>query len=218
MKYMTGPRVNNNDPSDLYELIGYFRKAHELSPFHAAACGCLGYMLVAAEQADEARVVFEQAIEAKPLSPDLRADYAVYLAWAGRYEDALQNTDLALKLGPVSQDRAILWIVRSVIALAQGDDRKALDAINRAMFIRKDTFYTPAAVAVFYVLGQHDEAAKLYEHIQGLFPDVNPTSPVFYVTMKPIDDILMTRREQGETDGPADVTEIYSILGQDTKQ
>jgi TolB-like protein/Tfp pilus assembly protein PilF len=212
MNYMTKPLVKDKGLDDLYVLIGYFRKAHQISPFHAAACGCLGYMLTAVGQIDEARAVFEQAIEAKPLSPDLRVDYALHLVWSGRYEEALENANLALKLGPVSQDRAGVWTVRSLVALAQGDKQEALDAVNRALFINKDSFYTPAAVAMLYILGQQDDAATLLSDMQGLFPDLQPKNPVFYVTLKPIDDILAAQREQGNVDGPVDVEEIYSIL------
>jgi TolB-like protein/Tfp pilus assembly protein PilF len=214
MNYLTRPLVGDAKLDDLYVIINYFRKAHELSPFQAAACGCLGYMLTAVGQPDEARVVFEQAIEAKPLSADLRVDYAIYLLWAGRYEEALENTNLALKLGPVSQDRAGMWTVRSIIAFAQGKEQEALDAINRALFIRTETFYTPAAVAMLYVLGKRDEAAKLLHDMQSFFPGLEPKNPVFYVTMKPIDDVLITRREQGKINDPTDVEEVYSNLRQ----
>ena len=97
-------------------------------------------------------------------------------------------------------------------ALARGDDQEVLDDINRAMFIRNNTFYTPAAVALLYVLGRYDEAAELLRRMQNLFPDLHPRTPIFYVTMKPIDDILATRREQGDINDPANVEEIYSIL------
>jgi len=212
MNYLTRPLVAETGLDELYGVIDYFRKAHDLSPFHAAACGCLGYMLTAVGQPDEARVVFEQAIEAKPLSPDLRIDYAVYLVWAMRYDEASENATLSLKLGPVSQDRAGVWTVRSLIAFAQGDEQAALDAIHRALFVRNDTFYTPAAVAMLYVLGKHDEAANLLREMQSLFPGLEPRNPVFYVTMKPIDDVLAAKREQGVTSLPLNVAEIYSNL------
>ncbi len=212
MNYMSQPLLKDADLDHLYELIGYFRKAHEISPFMAAACGCLGYMLTAVGQPDAARVVFEQAIEAKPLSPDLRVDYALHLTWAGRYEEALEHAALALKLGPVSIDRAGVWAVRSMVALAQGNEHDALDAVNRSMFINKDTFFTPMAVAILYVLGQHDDALMLFNDMQDMFPDLQPKNPVFYVTLKPIDDILARRREQGEVDIPVDVEEIFSTL------
>ncbi|MFZ8990407.1 MAG: tetratricopeptide repeat protein [Pseudohongiellaceae bacterium] len=212
MRYMTTPRGGDEGLDELYVLIDYFRKAHEISPFHAAACGCLGYMLTAVGRPDEARVVFEQAVEAKPLSPDLRVDYAIYLAWAGRYEEAGENVALALKLGPVSQDRAGVWLVRSLAALSGGNEQEALDAINRAVFVSRESFYTPAAVALLFVLGQHDSAVTLFRDMQNVFPDLRPKDPVFYVTLKPIDDILAARRAQGDVAGPADVEEIYSTL------
>jgi TolB-like protein/Tfp pilus assembly protein PilF len=212
MNYMTQPFDNETELEELYEIIKYFRKAHELSPFQAAACGCLGYMLTAVGKPDEARVVYEQAIDAKPLSPDLRVDYAIYLAWAGRYEEALENAALSLKLGPVSQDRAGVWTIRSLVAFAAGKNQEALDAINRAMFVSHETFYTPTAVAMLYVLGKHEAATTLFRDMQSLFPDLQPRNKIFYVTLKPIDETLAARREQGDLDGPADVEEIYSIL------
>lgn len=213
MRYMTTPRGEKDGPEELNVLIDYFRKAHELSPFHAAACGCLGYMLTAVGRPDEARIVFEQAVEAKPLSPRLRVDYALHLAWAGRYEEAEENAALVLKLGSVSQDRAGTWFVRSLAALSDGNEQDALDAINRAIFLSRESFYTPAAVALLYLLGQPDDAVALFRDMQDVFPDLRAKDPVFYVTLKPIDDILAARREQeGEVAGPADVEEIYSIL------
>lgn len=212
MNYMTQPFDNETELEELYEIIEYFRKAHELSPFQAAACGCLGFMLTAVGKPDEARVVYEQAIDAKPLSPDLRVDYAIYLAWAGRYEEALENAALSLKLGPVSQDRAGVWTIRSLAAFAAGKNREALDAINRAVFVSNETFYTPTAVAMLYVLGKHEAATTLFRDMQSLFPDLQPRNKIFYVTLKPIDETLAARREQGDLDGPADVEEIYSIL------
>lgn len=216
MNYMTRPFVQETELRELYALIDYFRKAHELSPFHAAACGCLGYMLTAVGKPDEARVVYEQAIAAKPLSPDLRVDYAIYLAWAGRYEEALENAELSMKLGPVSQDRAGAWTIRSLAAFASGQQQEALDAINRAMFVHANSFYTPTAVAMLYVLDKHEAAKSLFREMQSLFPDLRARNRVFYVTLKPIDDILAARRQQGDLDGPADVEEIFSLLRKET--
>ena len=212
MNYMTQPFDNETELEELYRIIEYFRKAHELSPFQAAACGCLGYMLTAVGKPDEARVVYEQAVDAKPLSPDLRVDYAIYLAWAGRYEEALENAALSLKLGPVSQDRAGVWTIRSLAAFAAGKDQEALDAINRAVFVSHETFYLPTAVAMLYVLGKHEAATSLFRDMQSLFPDLQARNKIFYVTLKPIDDALAARRQQGDLDGPADVEEIYSTL------
>ena len=48
--------------------------------------------------------------------------------------------------------------------------------------------------------------------MQDVFPDLQPKDPVFYVTLKPIDDILAAKREQDGIAGPVNVEEIYSIL------
>ena len=105
-----------------------------------------------------------------------------------------------------------MWFVRSLAALSEGNEQDALDAINRAIFISRESFYTHAAVALLYVLGQPDNAAALFRDMQDVFPDLRAKDPVFYVTLKPIDDILSARREQAAVAGPADVEEIYSIL------
>lgn len=212
LKYVTEPMAPDSGTAPLFGFIEYFRKAHELSPFHAAACGCLGYMLTAVGQVDEARVVFEQAIEAKPLSPDLRVDYALHLAVLGRYDEAQENADLVLRLGPTTQDRAGVWTVRALVALAREQRQEALDAVSRVRFVSRDPFYTPAAIAILYVLGKQKEAAAEFASMQQGFPGMQPTNPVFYVTLKPVDDFLSAQRERGSTAYPADVAEIFRIL------
>jgi len=52
--------------------------------------------------------------------------------------------------------------------------------------------------------------------MQSLFPDLRARNRVFYVTLKPIDDILAARRQQGDLYSPADVEEIFSLLRKET--
>lgn len=149
------------------------------------------------------------------MSEDLRTDYATFLLWDGRYDEVLENANLALKLGAVTQNRVGAWVTRSVVALAQNNKLDALDAVNRAMFIRDDTFYTPLAVALLYVLGDRAAAANLFKDMQKLFPDPSPQNPVFYTMLKPIDDILAQQRENGVLSGPTDVQEIYTLVSRE---
>ena len=51
-----------------------------------------------------------------------------------------------------AQNRVGVWVTRSIVALAKGNSSDALEAVNRAVFIRDDTFYTPVAIALLYVL------------------------------------------------------------------
>ena len=210
--YASQPLVEETDFDRLYTIIDYFQKAHELSPFYAAACGCLGFILTSVGQADEARAIFKQAIEANPLSAHLRVDYAMFLLWDGRYQEAMENGDLAMKLGSFSMSRSYVWTLRSTVALAQGNMAEALEAVNRAMFIGKDPFTMTTAVALLYLLGKQADAARLLEETLQTFPGISPQNPLLYVTLKPIDDILALQRERGDENTPADVNEIYHLL------
>ena len=102
--------------------------------------------------------------------------------------------------------------MRSLVSFAEGEEREALDAVYRGLFVRNDPFYTPAAVALLYLLDRHDEAANLLREMQSVFPELEPRNPLSYVMLKPIDDVLAKKREKGITTFPLDVTEIYSNL------
>jgi TolB-like protein len=212
--YLSQPLLKETDLEQLHTIISYFRKSHELSPFHAAACGCLGYMLTSLGQRNEALAVYKQALEANPMSARLRSDYALYLLWDGQYEEAMENADLVLKLGAFSVDRAFVWIIRSSVALAQDKPAESLEAVNRAIFISKDPFTTPAAVALLYALGEQSDAKRLLDEMQQSFPGISPQNPLLYVMLKPIDDILALQRERSEENGPVDVSEIYRLLNE----
>jgi len=210
--YVSQPLQEEADLNHLYTITSYFRKSHELSPFNGDACGCLGFMLSVVGQADEARAVFKQAIEANPLSAGLRLDYASFLLWDGRYEEAIENADMGLRLGAYGEGLATVWLVRSNVALAQGNPAGALEAVNRALFISKSLFIMPPAIALLYVLGKEAEAERLLSEMQQSFPGISPKNSMLYWVLKPIDDILALQRASGEENGPADVDEIYRLL------
>ena len=156
--------------------------------------------------------MFSQAIEANPLSGALRLDYASFLLWEGRYEEALANSNLTWKLGSGSFDRAGVWINRSIVALAQGKPAEALDAVNRSTFINKNVFHTPTAVAILFVIGEKEAAARLMVEMDQSFPGISANNPVLKATLKPIDDILAKQRMSGGESGPANVDEIFALL------
>jgi Tfp pilus assembly protein PilF len=169
-------------------------------------------MLTAVDQMDEARAVFSQALEANPLSADLRSDYASFLLWDGRYAEALENADLVMKLGASRFDRAHVWVTRATVALSEGKNTEALGAINRATFIDKNIFNMPVAVSMLHVLGEQAAASRMLDELERAFPDVSPDNPVLYIMLKPIDDILEKQRESGELSGPGSVSEIFRLL------
>jgi hypothetical protein len=70
----------------------------------------------------------------------------------------------------------------------------------------------PMAVALLYVVGEREAAARLLDEMEQSFPGISPQNPVLKIVLKPIDDILAMQRERGEQNGPADVNEIYTLL------
>lgn len=210
--YIIRSHLEKTGLDDLYTIIEYFRKSHELSPFYAAACGCLGFMLAVVGETDEARVVFSEAIEANPLSADLHSAHSSFLLMSGSYEEAMEASNIVLKLGPNGYDRAAVWTNRAIVALAKGNSSEALDAMNRALFINKNIFNTPIAVALTYVVGDQEAAGRLLDEMDQSFPGISPENPVLYAVLKPIDDILALRRERGEINGPTNVIEIFDVL------
>ena len=198
---------------DLETILGHFRRAHDLSPFHGAACGCIGYLLSALDRTDEARAVFEQSIEANPLSADLRHNYAIYLLNERDYEEALANIDLAESFGVRRAFRAEAWVVRSIVALANGDELEALDAVNRALFNDdQNPIALVAAIALYYLLGEHERAQSLSDDVMRTYPGITADNPMLSSLVKPIDDILASRRDAGENGGPANVADMLRLL------
>jgi TolB-like protein/Tfp pilus assembly protein PilF len=211
-RYVAESSLNNTGPEELHRIIGYFRKSHELSPYYAAACGCLGYLLTAVGEVDEARAVYAEALEANPRSPEFRVDYVSFLMFEGRYEEATRHLNVAERMGPSSFGKSAIWINRAVVALAKDDTSAALDAVNRSRFIHRNVFYMPVAVPILYIVSGPDDAAKLMTEMKSVFPNISIENPAMHVLIKPIDDILTSRREDGNADWPASVREIYAEL------
>jgi tetratricopeptide (TPR) repeat protein len=212
-------RLLNEPPTDprdalaaLESAIGYFRKAHELSAFHAAACGCLGYWLAAIGRGEEARVVFEQALEANPLSGILRLDYARFLGWEGKYSEAIEMAEVSTLLGTNARDKAGARVAQAVALLAADQPDAARTAVHRALLIKRLDFYaTPVAIAVLYVLGDRDDATVLFREFNELFPTYSPSNPGWQVDFKPIDEVIARRGD--ELAGlPGDVSGIFRVL------
>ena len=207
-RHMSEPYDPQTAPAELQEIIGHFRQAHEISPFHAAACGCLGYLLLATGEAEAARVVFEEAYEANPFSVDLHVDYGIFLLHQGEYERARQMVKRGLRLDPVSGDRSVLYMLRAIASLADGNRDAASADVERSLFIAKTIYVSPAGVPLRYALNSRGSAASLMEEIRELYPDFSPANPVFNVILKPIDDVF--RAAPGEY--PESVDAVFREL------
>ena len=198
---------------ELEDIIERFRRAHDISAFHGAACGCIGYLQTSLGRMNEARAMFEQSIEANPVSADLRHNYAFFLLVEGRYEEAVREVDLAETLGVRRAYRAEAWIVRSIAALAAGNESDALDAVSRALNIDdQDPLVLVPAIALRHVLGQRESAESLGQDVLNAFPGISAGNPMLSGVVRPIDEILASRGGSGDDNGPATVADILGLL------
>ncbi len=210
MHYIATSGLEETSLEPLETIIGYFARSHALSPFQAAACGCLGYMLSAVGRTAEAQAIFAQALDANPLSVDLRLDYASFLLREGRFEEAMENSDLALRLGADSVDRATVWVNRAVNAFYSGNEEEALSAVNKAVVDARSIFNMPTEVALLYALGQEQAALRHFRLMDESFPGISARNPVLRVTLDPVDRILAAQDDSYA--GPRTVAEIFSRL------
>jgi len=200
------------DPATVEKVIGYFRKSHELNAFYGAACGCLGYWLAAVGRDREARVVFEQALEANPVSGALRVDYAQFLAWDGRYPEAIEMAEVGARLGIDAVDKSRAEAMQATAFFAIGQPDAALTAVNRSLLIKRiDTVTTPVAIAILFITGNHDAATVLFREFDEWFPDYSPTNVISQVVFKPIDTAL-ARRGSEPAGSPESVDDIFWLL------
>ena len=207
-RLMTQPQV---DSAAAENVIGYFRKAHEISAFHGAACGCLGYWLTAIGRDREARVVFDQAYQANPLSGALLVDYAQFLVWNGQYPQAIEMAEVSTRLGTDTRDKAVAAIVQATALLATNQPDAARTAVHRALLIKRlDILVTPSAIAILYVLGDRDDAAVLFTEFKALIPSYSPSNVISQVTFRPIDTVIAHGAISAGL--PEDVSGIFRLL------
>ena len=213
IRFMNEPPTDRRDAIAAVEtVIGHFRKAHELSPFHAGTCGCLGIWLTAIGRDKEARVVFEQSLEANPLSGTLRVDYARFLAWEGRYPEAIEMAEISTRLGTDARDKALAATTQAVALLATDQPDAARAAVHRALFIKRlEILSTPITIPLLYVLGDRDGATVLFREFNELFPTYSPSNLGSQVDFKPIDGII-ARRSNESAGLPEDVGGIFRVL------
>jgi len=192
--------------------LGYFRRAHELSPFQGGACGCLGIALEALDRVDEAFVLLDEALEANPVSSMLRVAYAQVLANQGRFDEAIVMAESGARMEPMGRDLALVWMVKATADLAQDRSDEARDNIYRAIYAHhRDLLVTPSAIMILYVLGDRDAAARLYRQFVGEFPEFSFENLLTMATLKPITS-LIDLRHRTNSEFPPNVLAIVDEL------
>jgi len=191
---------------------GYFRKAHELSPFQGGACGCLGIVLEALNRVDEAFILLDEALKANPLSATLRIAYAQVLANQGRFEEARVMAETGARMEPMGRDLALVWLVKSTADLAENRSDEARENIYRAMYAHhRDVLTTPTAIMILYVLGDRDAATRLYQEFIGEVPEFSFENPFTVATLKPITKVIASRHN-ANPEFPPNVSTIVDEL------
>ncbi|MDZ4388110.1 MAG: protein kinase [Gemmatimonadales bacterium] len=113
-----------------------------------------GDMVRARAYADSSLAESKRQVDAAPNDPQLRALYAVMLAYAGKTQDALREADRAVADAPPANNNDVPYarVQRTRVLLAAGRTDQALDAIEELMgfqyyvhpgYLRVDPMFAP---------------------------------------------------------------------------
>ena len=193
-KYMTDYMPPEQALEKEEEILGYYRKAMEISPAEVSACGCLGYLLTLQGKLEEARAVFEVGLEVNPLSAELQRDYATFLLHTGELEAAHAAIDLSLRLNPVGPTAAQPLVEKAMILLKEGDLDDALHALRISVVHSPNDPLTVAPLTVMlYLAGHREEAATTLRGLLELYPRLTPRNRFLSDTWRPLEDVLRIR-------------------------
>jgi tetratricopeptide (TPR) repeat protein len=196
----------------LESSLGYFRRAHELSPFQGGACGCIGVILATLNRPTEAFTLLEEALDANPLSSRLRVDYAQVLVSEGRFDEARVMAESAVGMEPIGWDLAMAWIIKATADLAEGREEDAKANAYRAIYAHtRNAYATPSAIVILYVLGDRDAAADLYREFVSEIPEYSFENPLFGYYLKSIDPVI-TAQHRVDAEFPPNVLAIVDEL------
>jgi len=180
------------------EVTSYFRRAHEISPFQGAACGCLGMTLAAQGRNDEALLLLEEALVANPLSSALRVDYSQVLVAMGLFDEARAMATGAAEMEPIGKDLGVTYMTRALADFGQQRYADALKNIRRAELVHStNELVMPTAVVLLYLLGDAEGARRTYRAMRLTFPDLVLTNPYTMLLYQEIDRIIASQRAAG---------------------
>ena len=144
------------------------QKALELDPGLGSAWACLA--VVEADwdwDWDKAEEYFRKAIEMEPNNASAHQWYAEFLAVHGRFDEAIEQIELARNLDPLAM---IIGSVKAVIYHLAGESERAIAECERSIAL------DPGFNGVYIILGdasrfagRHDRAAEAYAHFFSLW-------------------------------------------------
>jgi tetratricopeptide (TPR) repeat protein len=179
--FLKGREIYQANPRDnAREALAVFREAVALDPQYAPAWAWLALVYGAMsgeggeEWGDSAWVASERAVEVAPHLPDGYAARAAIYMGQGRYREAREQLDQALRLDP-NHDRAISFLSGVYYSLGRLDEalrlRKRIAALEPTVPWR----YLQLGL-VYEALGELDQAERAYRDAERLAPN-HPTPP-----------------------------------------
>ncbi|MBA3351340.1 MAG: protein kinase, partial [Blastocatellia bacterium] len=143
---------------DLEASIRELYRATELNPKYATAYHWLGNTLPSLGKCDEAIAAAKHAEELDPLSAIINADTALDLIQCRRFDEALVQTQKALKLDPNFYYTHFLagWAHQN-----KGNYKEALTSFRRSMALNVDPYAKALFILTLAKAGERVEAMKL---------------------------------------------------------
>ena len=170
------------------------------------------FLNLARDRPTEAFTLLEEALDANPLSSRLRVDYASVLVSEGYFDEARMMAKSAAGMEPIGFDLATTWIIRATADLAEGREEEARTNVHRANYAYARNIYaTPSAIVILYVLGDRDDAARLYREFVSEVPEFSFENPLTKYYLKSIGPVI-TSRHRTDVEFPPDVSAIVGRL------
>jgi tetratricopeptide (TPR) repeat protein len=134
----------------------------------------LAFALSTAGRIEEAIAELRHSIGLNPNYANAHADLALLYGLKGQTEEALQEGNEAIRLGPL--DSTLFWRHHSFVVakFANGDDHEALEIARKVVRIRPG--FVPAALywaAAAMATGKSEEASRAIHYCLSQIPDLN---------------------------------------------
>ncbi|MEE8370497.1 MAG: hypothetical protein V3R73_00020 [Sphingomonadales bacterium] len=146
--------------------------ARRISPFDAAACSCLSWVLMEVGDIATALEIQRSAVEANPSNSNVHAVYAWALLFDGKPKKALQELALAKRLSPRDMGMSSYLLIEANIHLALGDlERSAQSALEATVLVPLNFDAQVLRILVLDELGRETEARALLKKLPTISPD-----------------------------------------------
>jgi TolB-like protein len=154
----------------LNDALASAQTALDLDPEEARANHALGFALIYLHRLEEAGHYLERAIALNPNEVFPRGDYANWMSFMGRAEDALREIEEAQRRDPFTQDW--FWDVRASIEVTAGRHEDALRSYRR-MKVLSPWGQLYHAIG-FVELGEVAEAKACLQEFRSKIPGMTP--------------------------------------------